>query len=355
MAPSLVRPLVALAATVALLGAGITSASAAGPGHGPERGASGVSGRAGGHGPHSGEDAVASVLGGRAPALAKPIGELVDSSVTLDGALASDSGVLTGLPTAADPEIESVYGQYAISARIEGLTALRTAGDAVVGSDLEGSSSFVTHATVGGGFQVVYVAQDSSAPSSFSLDTEVPEGATWRSESDGSLSLVDETSVTIATVAVPWAVDATGRALPTSFAVAGGRITQSVDTTGAVFPVVADPNVLWWVATTATCIVELAPFFLPTVAAKIAQALVKAQSIIKKSAKLSSAISKLGGLAKTLDLIKTCVQSRGAAVAGKLTQSQVTLIKSLLSLGINQVADALGIGSCDSLVREIVS
>jgi|GEM_PF-6769053 len=40
----------------------------------------------------------------------------------------------------------------------------------------------------------------------------------------------------------PWAVDAAGKDLPTSYTFAGGVLTQKVDTTGATFPVVADPT-----------------------------------------------------------------------------------------------------------------
>ncbi len=43
-------------------------------------------------------------------------------------------------------------------------------------------------------------------------------------------------------VEAPWATDALGRDLPTSFSVNGSILTQSVDLSNAEFPVVADPT-----------------------------------------------------------------------------------------------------------------
>ena len=43
------------------------------------------------------------------------------------------------------------------------------------------------------------------------------------------------------TIGAPWAVDAAGKRLVTSYTFTGNTITQKVDTTGATFPVVADP------------------------------------------------------------------------------------------------------------------
>ena len=47
------------------------------------------------------------------------------------------------------------------------------------------------------------------------------------------------------TVAPPWAVDATGRAVPTGFSVEGTTLIQTVDTSNVVFPVLADPT--YWI------------------------------------------------------------------------------------------------------------
>ncbi len=46
-----------------------------------------------------------------------------------------------------------------------------------------------------------------------------------------------------AVIAPPWAKDASGKALPTHYEVAGATLIQNVDTTGAQYPVVADPTI----------------------------------------------------------------------------------------------------------------
>jgi hypothetical protein len=54
-------------------------------------------------------------------------------------------------------------------------------------------------------------------------------------------SVVGTDEAVLLHIPAPWAVDATGAALPTRYEVAGSTITQVVDTRGASFPVVADP------------------------------------------------------------------------------------------------------------------
>lgn len=62
--------------------------------------------------------------------------------------------------------------------------------------------------------------------------------------SDGSLVLCDPDGDRVATVAAPWAVDATGAPVPAHFVVSGTTVTQVVDfDAGSVFPITADPHV----------------------------------------------------------------------------------------------------------------
>jgi len=47
----------------------------------------------------------------------------------------------------------------------------------------------------------------------------------------------------------PWAVDAVNRTLPTAYTVTNNTITQTVNTTGAQFPIIADPHYTWGIVT----------------------------------------------------------------------------------------------------------
>lgn len=88
----------------------------------------------------------------------------------------------------------------------------------------------------------------------------LPAGAGVETQPDGSLVISRETVgpnptagvstvEQFGTVAAPWASDANGKALATSYTYAGGVLTQSIDTAGAALPVVADPWVTYgWYA-----------------------------------------------------------------------------------------------------------
>jgi hypothetical protein len=54
--------------------------------------------------------------------------------------------------------------------------------------------------------------------------------------------IADENGVAVAEIAQPWAIDATGRLLPTSFELEGHTIIQHVDATDAQYPIVSDPS-----------------------------------------------------------------------------------------------------------------
>lgn len=82
------------------------------------------------------------------------------------------------------------------------------------------------------------------------LDAPVKEQPQWTFDEGTQLLLLDNGTVSISDgenfiggIDAPWAVDAEGRTLPTHYEIAGSTLRQVVDTTGATFPVVADPTV----------------------------------------------------------------------------------------------------------------
>lgn len=82
------------------------------------------------------------------------------------------------------------------------------------------------------------------------LDGPAFENPQWTFESGTQLLLLDDGSVTLSDgvdflggIATPWAVDAQGQSLPTHYEIDGSTLTQVVDTSTAMFPVVADPTV----------------------------------------------------------------------------------------------------------------
>ncbi|MCW3493226.1 hypothetical protein [Microbacterium sp. SSM24] len=59
---------------------------------------------------------------------------------------------------------------------------------------------------------------------------------------DGTFKVLDHNDRYVVDLAAPWAVDAAGRYLETSYSLEDSKLTQTIDYTGAVFPVVADPS-----------------------------------------------------------------------------------------------------------------
>lgn len=78
----------------------------------------------------------------------------------------------------------------------------------------------------------------------------IPSGAEVKAQPDGSQVITQELAgpngvEVFGTIAPPWASDANGQSLPTAYTYSKGVLSQKVDLTNAVFPVVADPWVTW--------------------------------------------------------------------------------------------------------------
>lgn len=85
----------------------------------------------------------------------------------------------------------------------------------------------------------------SEGESSALFEIELPYGASLV-PNEGGFNLVidaDGSKVVLGQVEEPWAVDADGTRLPTSYSLSGSTLTQHVDTAGAAYPIVADPAV----------------------------------------------------------------------------------------------------------------
>ena len=100
----------------------------------------------------------------------------------------------------------------------------------------------------------IITLKDAIAPSSYSFQVDVPAGFQLIATSDGGVDVAQvaaDATYVVGHVDTPWAKDATGKQLNTSFTVSGNTLTQKVSTAGAKFPVTADPHYTWgWVTGT---------------------------------------------------------------------------------------------------------
>jgi len=104
------------------------------------------------------------------------------------------------------------------------------------------SSAPASDPSAGVGFRLLTVIQDASAPADFSFPITLPEGASIFLQDDGSYLIVDANGTALATIGAPWARDANNAPVPTVFTLMGTTLFMHVDTTGAAFPITADPD-----------------------------------------------------------------------------------------------------------------
>ncbi len=95
------------------------------------------------------------------------------------------------------------------------------------------------------GVREAVTLEDASAPSTYSFPVALPAGEFLSANPDGSVSVMRSFSggsISVGEFLAPWAKDATGTPVPTSYSVVGDTLVQNVETTpSTVFPVVADP------------------------------------------------------------------------------------------------------------------
>jgi hypothetical protein len=120
------------------------------------------------------------------------------------------------------------------------------AGTVVYPSD--GDYATAVQATAAGDVRALVIIDSDAAPTDFRFPVA---GATHlTADPHGGINVWAGDAI-VATVATPWAIDAQGMAIPTSYRIDGTTIIQTVSHDGAAYPVVADPQFTWgWVTGT---------------------------------------------------------------------------------------------------------
>lgn len=123
----------------------------------------------------------------------------------------------------------------------------RGEGDPLLSTAVAGST--VTSFATQDGVQTLIQIPDASSPSEYRFPLDLPEGGEPVLSSDGAVMILDADGEPVSGFRAPWAVDAEGNAVPTSFRLEGQELVQVVEfNASTVFPVVADPDlgVEWW-------------------------------------------------------------------------------------------------------------
>lgn len=152
-------------------------------------------------------------------------------------------------------------------------------GKALVNTELP-DAAISTFATDSGSQSIIKI-ESASAATQYRFPLEIPAGATAKILQDGSVEFSSQDGSVLGSIQVPWAHDANGASVPTSFSLEGTTLVQRVAHTEATaFPVVADPSTVWgW----AVCVATVGTTILPWGAgAKVAAKLITRFGSVKR-------------------------------------------------------------------------
>lgn len=90
-------------------------------------------------------------------------------------------------------------------------------------------------------FLALVVIDGPDDPTEYRFEGAVPAGHSAIVQPDGSVMVYRPDGSALVEWAVPWAFDSGGKVVETSFAVDGTTLVQTIDHSGASYPVVADP------------------------------------------------------------------------------------------------------------------
>lgn len=171
-------------------------------------------------------------------------------------------------------------------------------------------TELVAQATPGGATRIMSVATSGGAPTRVTYDFP---GAVLVPNADGSL-VVTRGGRPVAAIDAPWAIDASGRSVPTRYEINGSQLTQVTDHHGAAYPVVSDPSLsgcLWG--------------FLPAVCIKYnrAETLAISTTLLKGLAAITAAVcNKLPKLYRTA--CRIVIGWRTSDLINKVNQAKAT-------------------------------
>lgn len=100
-----------------------------------------------------------------------------------------------------------------------------------------------------GGFALLELIENASGASTFSYRLDIGRDQTVAPDGAGGYAVVNKDSEHVVSIGMPWALDANGEKVPTSYTLEDGILTLRVDHENLApdaYPVVADPCLRFW-------------------------------------------------------------------------------------------------------------
>ncbi|QGV79976.1 hypothetical protein [Streptomyces ficellus] len=125
----------------------------------------------------------------------------------------------------------------------DGVSGARTVGGTIVYPSAARDADLAVQPTAQGVRSLIVIKSETAAKE-YRFGLDLPTGAVTEHQDDGSV-IVSKDGEILGTFTAPWAKDARGAAVPTSYRVEDGALVQTVAfDENTAFPVVADPS--WW-------------------------------------------------------------------------------------------------------------
>ncbi|MFD0271355.1 hypothetical protein ACFVGY_33010 [Streptomyces sp. NPDC127106] len=169
--------------------------------------------------------------------------------------MATDRGVVTvttpasaeGRVTVAASDGSAVTMTLPAAVNAAGTTS---AAGTTVYPNAAAHTDLATQATVDGGARALVTLKNADAPTTQRFDLGLPDGATLVADGTGGYDIVTSANgagaVARGHIDAPWAKDANGNAVPTSYSLDGNTLVQTIETgPDTAYPVVADPHYTW--------------------------------------------------------------------------------------------------------------
>ncbi|MET9646265.1 hypothetical protein [Streptomyces syringium] len=135
-------------------------------------------------------------------------------------------------------------------AKVKDVTGVRAGSGTVVYSDVATSTDLAVQPTTDGGARTLITLKNAAAPTEQRFTLTLPKDARVIPDATGGYHVVKPAgqgvSVTVGAIEAPWAKDAHGKPVATSYKLDGNQLIQQVETNkDTAFPVVADPKITW--------------------------------------------------------------------------------------------------------------
>ncbi|MEG3632075.1 hypothetical protein [Streptomyces poriticola] len=136
----------------------------------------------------------------------------------------------------------------------KGVAGVKAGAGTVVYPNAAASTDIAVQPTRDGGARALVTLKDDKAPETHRFRLSLPQDASVIEDGQGGYEITREASegvhIPVATIDAPWAKDANGEAVPTSYKLDGKDLVQTVETNEkTAFPVVADPKMTWGIVT----------------------------------------------------------------------------------------------------------